>query len=248
MNLNLIKLLPIAIGVGAIGAGSMSGIGNTINHCHSQKTTDPFVVWATAAQKAAVAKNIPQFVKIAKISDWKTTDAIVIESVKIDIWNVKVDIVLAQPALNLSATISDVWIGDAYNINQWWCSVAPRETVANWWWQNWYAGWNSFNHTDAKQQLYDIAKYWSNHKLTHGYNSDAVYNQIFSDGPSALWWNVNIQNVVIKNHNVTFTIHFFPSSSGHYFSINAQAVYDSTYHHSFWSDQIRPLQSTWSWQ
>ncbi len=245
MNMKLIKLLPIAIGAVAIGGGSTSGIVRIVNPQHLQKHSDPFVTWATAAQKDAVKKNIPQLVKIAKISDWKTTDAITIESVKIDIWNESVDVVLAQPALNLSATISDVWVGNSYNINQWWCSVVPRETVANWWWQNWYAGWSHFRNEDIKLQIDVIDRYWKINKVTTGKNSDQIFNDISGDG--SFFWNAKIINVIQKGHNTTFRINFYPAFQNYYFWINVVSAYDGV-RRSFNMSDVKPTTAIWNYQ
>ncbi len=239
MNLNWIKLLPIVVGSIAIGAGSTSATINTINTHQTQKTNDPFATWAAAAKKDAVAKNIAQFVKITKISDWKSTDAIYITSVSINIQNNEVDIVLKQKGMDLSATISDLWIGQAYNINQWWCTVPPKETVATWWFNNWYYSWTDFRHEDARDQVYIISNYWYNHNITTGPNATTVNSDLHS-----AFWNANILNEHLQGHTISFTLMVYPAL-GLYLKMDATITYNKN-QPIFNTSTIKPVESDWT--
>ncbi len=218
MNLNLIKLLPVIIGIGAVSSGTIGGVANNAHHPSTLQTSDPFVTWAVAAQKDAQT-NLVAILKVAPVADWKMNDHISIISVKVDIWNESVDIVLQDGSWGMRATVSDIWVEQNYNINQWWCSIEPRDTNAHLNFENWYTGWNSFSKLDPKTQVTILVGYWSDHQLK-GAKTNNTFIKRTTSGGVVTSWNANISNIVLHGKTITATYHFFPLAVDYYNSIN----------------------------
>ncbi len=239
---NLYKLLPIAIGIGAVSSGAVGGIVSNVQTTSVPEvnSSDPFVVWATAAKKDAQT-NFAAILKVAPVADWKMSDHISLINVKTDIWNESVDIVLQDGSWGMRATISDAWSGQAYNINQWKCSVEPRDTNAHLTFENWYSGWNGFRKINAKTQVQLLVNYWYDHQLKGKDidKSNSVIKDQYMDPSSLGLWNANISNIVLHGKTITATYHFFPLVCIYYFSINVTFTWNGAM--VFNNTEIQPI-------
>ncbi len=245
--MKLIKLLPIVIGIGAVSSGAVGGVVNNTHHPSTLQTSDPFVTWAIAAQKDAQT-NFAAILKVAPVADWKMNDHIKITNIDIDIWNSDINIELQDGSWGMRATIIDIWIGQDYNINQWWCSIEPRDTNAHLRFENWYTGWNNFSKLDVKLQLKTLIKYWNKNQLKAKLNNNTKILKKYIEegipGGNFGWdWDANILNIGIKGQTVTANYRFYPHFTNYYYSINVTLAYNGEL--SFNSDTIQP-NSDWT--
>ncbi len=243
--MNLIKLLPIALSASAIVTGSASVIANQNHQTNSQKQPTSFLSWAEHAEIATNQQNLKAMIGTNKIADWKMSDGFSIDNKSIDVKKQLINVTVNDHVWNLTAVITNKYSGNSYDVNQWFCSVQPIRTNANqWWWVNWYAGYQDFRHEYIKTQLVIMDTYWERTGLTSGEESRIVDNHIMKDG-GELIWNVNIQNETLNNNTVKFTIHFFPILQKFYDTIDATVTYNGA-HQSFNSNEIKPVQTGWT--
>ncbi len=232
MNLNLIKLLPVAIGVGAIGAGSASSIANTIPTHNTYKTNTskivPVPIWG---RNVMDENNIAGILAAAPILDWKASNQISI--VKRSVLNsdgLKINFVLNEQIYNRvsTATVSVAYTGQAYNINQWKCITHSKQTNAQISYQNWEDELHGLLVSSDKNQVQFFSDYWYYHQLNKGSNSQMVYDVVHDSAFGA--WNCNVQNLRFKGIGITFTLHVFSPLMPFYWAINGTMKWDGNGH------------------
>ncbi len=238
----LIKLLPITIGIGAISTGMFGGMANNAHHPSTLQRNDPFVTWATTAKKDAVNSDIPALLKSAPVSDWKLSDQIHILSSNINIWKADVNITLQDNMWGMHAVISDQWLGQIYNINQWKCSLEPSDTNAHLWFENWYTGWNDFSKLDVRTRLEIIVTQWYNDQLDHDPMNSRIKNGVMGAAGLGVWKGI-INNVTIEGNTIYFNLRINPGLSGSYWYTNSASVsFDNNRKYkSFSTSDINPI-------
>ncbi len=239
--MNLIKLLPVALGVVSVGTGAISTINPHQSHSVKQVNTDPFITWARSADSET---NLKALAVAAHVLDWNATENYTIVKKSVNVPKEEVTFIIKNGVWGQNATVDTVYSGNVYNVNQWKCLIPPSKSNAEISYANWHGSWQSFwNNIDLKTKVKDIVNSWYNNQLKGEVTNNEVKNN-FIDGAFLGIWNTNIQNFSDNDTKITFTIHVFPAFRNDYFQMHAVLNWNGARHFSY--KQINPVDQHWA--
>ncbi len=245
--MNLIKLLPIAIGAIGISASTISTPAHIIQKTNVKTLTQTaqvtFRTWATTAILQTTDQNINAIIGVNQISDWKASDTTKIINKHIDYQNKIIYATIQNSQWNMTAIIANRYIGQAYDVGDWICTTEPTDTNAHLSFMNWNKGWKAFNSQDTNTQIKTFFYYWRTYRGFNSLEDDYLLNVVIK---GTINWKSNIVNMKTSDNGktITFTAHIFQAMSAEYAQIHVKVMWNGE--HNFNIKQIIPTDGDWA--